>query len=430
MFALIWSYGGPLDDVGRTAFGLQLRKVQRTALESSPASATALGPATVPDDGSVFDHFWAPAPRLTSPAKQRPSQPDTLSTVEAVRAPVWRPWSGLAERYRAFLPAVPVGALLVPTGAAVSALYIRDALAAHAGHPVLLTGGPGCGKSLLLRTAPRPQSPNAAPDVHTVVVHFSPDLTAPAFAAALVPHFLPRRRGVLGPVTGTCVICVDDMHLGAAGDAAVPALEALRGLAAQRSFYIPRTGGAHVTVADTRIAAAARTPPLAGAGGVSLRVLRWFHVLQLPTLEEADVRHIVHCLLGLFLATAPEPVATAAFHLGPATELVAALYVAAVAAYSPHPHLRPHPVHGLRRLLEGLLRTDAAAYVSVTGGTLYQLLCHEGMREFGDGLTDARETVRFRDQALSDLQVLPLFVFGMESSREAVSAVGKGPSPT
>ncbi|KAI8465887.1 MAG: dynein heavy chain 7 [Monoraphidium minutum] len=285
-FAYVWALGGNLAAGARDGFDAFARE------QLAPVAA-------FPGGGTVWDYQVAIAKGGSAGA---PAACALARWSESVAPFVYR-------------REVPFFQMLVPTVDTVRYAALLD-LSLGARRPLLLTGGTGVGKTVMVTAALAALSGAAGgkaawggaaaagsmPEVAAHTIAFSAQTGSLEAQLLMESKLEKKRKNRYGAPAGKRVVFfVDDVNMPAReAFGAQPPIELLRQLLDSGGFY-DRKGMFWKDVEDTVVCAAC-APPGGGRQEVSARFLRHFTMLSVPPPSDGATKAILSALLGGFLS--------------------------------------------------------------------------------------------------------------------------------
>lgn len=341
--AMVWAFGGSLATDGAADHQATFSKWWRTEFRTVP----------FPPDGTVFDYRFDAGSAAFVPWEEGSQGAD--SSCDLISTPATRRLLGTA------LPLIA------------------------ASHSVLLVGGPGTGKTALMRQALTQLSETCA--FQRLALHHGHD---GGLLQAALEACLEKKGGTrLGaPGSKPLVFWLDNLSApGADKYETRSALELVR-QAIDYSGWYDKARATHRDVTGCHFVAC--TNPAAGQGPVSQRLQHHFVALTLPAPGPADVAHILRELVRPHFDGFPAPVRELATAQFPAA--TADLHVAVQKLL--HPTARKvhysFTLKEIRAVAQGLVRGTPA--VLATPEAAVQLWLHETTRIYADRLvSEGRE---------------------------------------
>eukprot|EP01064_Diplonema_japonicum_P033482 TRINITY_DN6608_c3_g1_i1.p1 TRINITY_DN6608_c3_g1~~TRINITY_DN6608_c3_g1_i1.p1 ORF type:complete len:4220 (+),score=898.37 TRINITY_DN6608_c3_g1_i1:135-12794(+) len=194
--------------------------------------------------------------------------------------------------------------ILVPTIDTFRYKYIIETLL-QCKKPTLLSGLSGTGKSIIVQQTMRANQ--ASMDLVNVVVQFSAKTSAPRTQEMIESKLKVKRKNLLGaPVVNgqqkTIALFIDDLNMPALEVfGASPPVELIRQMIGNNGFY-DRKYLFWKTVQDVVVLAACG-PPEGGRSQVTPRLVRFFHLLQIPNLSDDAMIRIFQSILNGFFSS-------------------------------------------------------------------------------------------------------------------------------
>eukprot|EP01060_Flectonema_neradi_P004124 TRINITY_DN12705_c0_g1_i2.p1 TRINITY_DN12705_c0_g1~~TRINITY_DN12705_c0_g1_i2.p1 ORF type:complete len:4231 (+),score=761.72 TRINITY_DN12705_c0_g1_i2:111-12803(+) len=265
-FCFIWSIGGNVDEKSRELFDQFARETLEDVVMFS-------GP------NSVFDY-----------------QVDVKN----------RNFIGWESSVPEFLydPKVPYFDILVPTVDTYRYSFLLKTLL-RVKKPVLLSGQSGTGKSIIVQQMLMQNQDELS--LLNVVIQFSAKTSAPRTQEMIESKLKAKRKNLLGApmfdgVQKTVSLFIDDLNMPALEVfGASPPVELVRQMIGNGGFY-DRKHLFWKTIQDVVVLAACG-PPEGGRSAVTPRLVRFFHLLQIPNLSEESMTKIFQSILNGFFST-------------------------------------------------------------------------------------------------------------------------------
>ena len=366
--AAMWAFGGALASGDAGGARAAAPRVAFHALLLDTAAGGVKLPKDAPEGALCFDYFFS---------------------AESEELEHW------GRRLGAYVPvplgtapgAVPVASLLVPT---VDSTRLSDTLRglSRRGHPVMLVGGTGTGKTALVRAYLA--SLDEATLSRTVSMNYYMDASA---LQARIDGAVDKRSGRLyGPPQGKkLLLFLDDLNLPfVEAYGTQNALSLLRQAMDHRSYFDRSDLGARKELVDLQYMAALN--PTAGSFTVSDRLQRLFTTLACATPSDGDLSLIFCSILGSHLGAFSAEVRG----LAPAlTEACIRLHHAVAGDFLPDAERFTYSwsMRELATWTQGLVAARPEFYP--TPAKLARLWAHEARRVYGDRLVDEADSARF-----------------------------------
>ena len=295
--------------------------------------------------------------------------------------------------------------VLVPTIQTCRDHYLLSCCARH-GVPVLLIGGTGTGKTLIVNELLRRSL--SAESFASVTIQFSAKSTPNSLALMLNARLERHGVGVFRPHQGKrLVVFVDDLGMpepDAYGTQMVA--ELLRQLISQEGYYhVPAPGekipsGSSTFKRITNLAhVAAMQPSDSGRPQVSVRLLRHYVCLQVPPNDDPDLKYIAGTFFDVIACTPGMPPTLRSLR-EPLVSFLVDVFATVATKFFPTPS-KPHYSFNIRDMVsvfQGLL--------SVTGVKedthLISAAVHEYSRTIGDKLCTPSDRELFYRGVLED----------------------------
>ena len=295
----------------------------------------------------------------------------------------WVLWQDLVPEFH-YDHNAPFFNLIVPTVDSTRIKYILKAQV-DGGFHVLLGGNSGVGKTVIVSDYMSHAGENYV--FQTKV--FSAQTSARALQAFFEEKMDKIRKNLLGPPSGKqFLFLIDDLNMPLKETyGAQPPIELIRQIINVKDennggFYDLKKVGLFKKIQKTTFLAA-NAPPGGGRSEVTPRLLRHFHLLNLPDLSDKSMKTIFVSIITGFLQTFPGEYA----ELGdPIVEATLDIYNSIQKALLPTP-TKSHYTFNLRdlaKVIQGVLMSEPK-YVSDVEMML-RLWCHEAFRVFRDRL--------------------------------------------
>eukprot|EP01062_Namystynia_karyoxenos_P076714 TRINITY_DN7573_c0_g3_i1.p1 TRINITY_DN7573_c0_g3~~TRINITY_DN7573_c0_g3_i1.p1 ORF type:complete len:4614 (+),score=1785.85 TRINITY_DN7573_c0_g3_i1:132-13973(+) len=302
IFSIVWVLGGCLDLKSRRGFSELLATLAKGAkqdqFKKTPerTPTDAVSPTSPPQQGH---EYLIALPDLTKETLfeycfQIPQEPG---------AGIWTDW--LYTQPDQKLPEeATFHEIIVPTPDTIRHSYLLDLLLPE-GFPVMVLGGTGTGKTILIKEvihALENPPEGVQPTFTHNFVQFSARTTANQTQEMLERKLERRRRGVIGAPQGRkCVLFVDDLALPDVEDSgAQPAIELLRQWLDYKGWYDHSKGNVGFKTAEGLHLVGAYQP---GRNEVSQRFLRHFNMLAIPDFSDDTMKKIFSTLLDWVMQT-------------------------------------------------------------------------------------------------------------------------------
>ncbi|XP_031787006.1 dynein heavy chain 1, axonemal isoform X2 [Nasonia vitripennis] len=364
-FALVWSIGATCDYDGRYLFSDWLRRLQRNA-----------GCRLIfPEDGLVYDY------RLHESEEE--SEIRWVKWLEDVPAFIVRAEDKFSDME---VPTVD----MVRTSALIDRLLIRDC-------NVLCVGPTGSGKTLTVSAKLSRDMPKRY--VCDFVI-FSARTSANQTQDLIDGKLDKRRKGVYGPpVTKRQIFFIDDLNMPALETyGAQPPIELLRQFMDFKGWYDRKDIGSFRLIEDVSIIGA-MGPPGGGRNPVTSRLLRHFHFVAFPEMEDETKKNIFGSILSSWLSRTSQ-----AELLGPMVDATVRVFATICKELLPTPDKSHYTfnVRDLGKVVQGILMAEPARIRKTE--ELLLLWYHENCRVFSDRLTNEADRNWFEHLLLTSLQ--------------------------
>ncbi|KAJ3091162.1 Dynein heavy chain 7, axonemal [Quaeritorhiza haematococci] len=361
LFALIWSVGATVTELGRTKFDTFVRGLL------TGSSATVPIPQNLTWDKNFF-----------------PSKQTLYDWMFDIKTGEWKGWMDTIAAEFNINPKAKYEEILVPTIDTARYSYLLQLLVRR-GKQVLFIGPTGTGKSLYITDTLMNQ---LSKDIYNpIFVAFSAQTTANQTQDIIESKVDKRRKGVYGPPMGKkAVIFVDDMNMPAREQyGAQPPIELLRQWMDHNGWYNLQENTMQEFVDIQFIGAMG--PPGGGRNPVTPRFLRHFNTLTIAAFDDSTLNRIYETILNWHLnaKSFDKSVRSMAKNIIDATRHI---YRSAMANLLPTPK-KSHYTFNLRdfaRVIQGILLSTPA--VIKDSQKMVRLWMHEAYRVFYDRLID------------------------------------------
>ena len=364
-FCFIWSIGGNVDDKSREVFDIWARE----ALEDV---ASFSGPYTVFD----FQVDYVNRKFVTWEV----SVPDFV-----------------------YDPSVPYFEILVPTVDTCRYSFLLKTLL-QCKKPVLYSGQSGTGKSIIVQQTLQQCQEQLL--LVNVVIQFSAKTSAPRTQEMIESKLKVKKKNLLGaPMTEgvqrTVALFIDDLNMPALETfGASPPVELVRQMIGNGGFY-DRKYLFWKTVQDVVVITACG-PPEGGRSQVTPRIVRFFHLLQIPNLSEESMTKIFQSILNGFFSVSN-------FHHD-VREMSKPMVEGSVDIYNTiRDVLRPRPakahytfnLRDLSKVFQGIMQV--VPKTCNNGDSAIRLWVHENTRCYYDRLVNTEDRMFFVDHIIETL---------------------------
>ncbi|XP_076627799.1 dynein axonemal heavy chain 1 [Colletes latitarsis] len=366
-FATVWSVGGSSDYNSRRIFSQWIREVQKTHQHDLP----------FPEDGLVFDY------RLHDGGFT-----DSIDSQEPV-PPRWEKWLDDIPSIT-ITPDTRYADIEVPTMDSVRSATLMGYLLINDSN-VLCVGPTGSGKTL---TVSGKLSRDMPKRFICDFITFSARTTSNQTQDLIDEKLIKRRRDVYGPpLLRKQVFFVDDLNMPALDTyGAQPPIELIRQFMDFRGWYDLKEIGSFRQIEDVNFVGA-MGPPGGGRNPVTARLLRHFHFVAFPEMEDDAKRHIFGTILNSWLS------ATKGFAdmLNTFVDTTLNLFTTICNELLPTPD-KSHYTFNLRdlsKVFQGMLMMDPKKIE--LREKLLLLWYHENLRVFSDRLVNDTDRKWFDD---------------------------------
>ncbi|CAL1689869.1 unnamed protein product [Lasius platythorax] len=279
-FAIVWGLGSTCDYKSRYIFSDWLRKVQKDAQHKTP----------FPEDGLVFDYRLHDG-GFTDPIEGQEPIP-----------PKWYKWLDGIPLIR-IMPKTKYTDIEVPTKDNVRSAALIEYLLVNETN-ILCVGPTGSGKTL---TVSAKLSRNMLKKYICDFVTFSARITANQTQDLIDAKLDKRRKGIYGPpILKKQIFFIDDLNmpmLDAYG--AQPPIELIRQFMDLNGWYDRKEIGSFRLIEDVNFVAAMGLPE-GGRNPITARLLRHFHIIAFPEMEDDAKSHIFKTIFNSWLSNTPE----------------------------------------------------------------------------------------------------------------------------
>ncbi|XP_011297154.1 dynein heavy chain 1, axonemal-like [Fopius arisanus] len=369
-FAIVWSVGASCDSENRWAFSEWLRTIQKNYNHRTQ----------FPDDGLVYDYTL----------QEGFIDPSTQNYI----SPRWVKWTHVIET-----EAPPVLTQFhdidVPTMDSIRASTIIGYLLVNKLN-VLAVGPTGSGKTV---TISRKLSRHMPAKFITDFIIFSAKTSSRKTQDLIDSKLEKRRTGCYGPpVSKRHLFFIDDLNMPMLEQyGAQPPLELLRQFLDFKGWYDTSEIGEFREICDVNIIGAMQ-PPGGGRNSISERVIRHFHIIVFPEMEDEAKRKIYGTIMKSWLVRGPLSIEL----LDGILNATLSLYNAVSQNFLPTPD-KSHYTFNLRdfsRIFQGVLlaepeKIDLYCVILQTSEKLLSLWFHEVSRVMGDRLINETDLQRF-----------------------------------
>ncbi|EFN73504.1 Dynein heavy chain 1, axonemal [Camponotus floridanus] len=279
-FAIVWGLGAICDYKSRCIFSDWLRKIQKDAQHKTP----------FPEDGLVFDYRLHDG-GFTDPIEGQEPIP-----------PKWYKWLDGIPLIR-IMPETKYTDIEVPTKDNVRSTALIEYLLVNETN-ILCVGPTGSGKTL---TVSAKLSRNMPKKYICDIMTFSARITANQTQDLIDAKLDKRRKGIYGPpILKKQIFFIDDLNMPALDAYGVqPPIELIRQFMVSNGWYDRKEIGSFRFIEDVNFVAAMG---LSGGGRnpITARLLRHFHIIAFPEIEDDAKSHIFKTILNSWLSNTPE----------------------------------------------------------------------------------------------------------------------------
>ena len=292
-------------------------------------------------------------------------------------------WQTIVPEFK-YIKNAPFFSLIVPTVESARIKYILRAQV-DGGNHVLIGGNSGVGKTVIVED----YLSHAGESYVSQSKVFSAQTSARALQAFFEEKLEKIRKNLLGPPSGkTYIFFIDDLNMPAKETyGAQPPIELLRQIInvhddKNGGFYDLKKIGLFKKIQKTQFIAA-NAPPSGGRSEVTARLLRHFHLINIPDLSFMSMKTIFFSIITGFLQDFPADFILMA---DPIVEGSLEVYMDIQKELLPTPS-KSHYTFNLRdlaKVIQGILMSEPR-YIGNTDQLLL-LWCHEASRVFRDRL--------------------------------------------
>lgn len=395
LFAVMWSFGGNVDDASRSKFNdFVLRHIAPPLCHDKEKLNEML--STVPEK-NLYKGF-----------------------VDIGRSG-FTPWTDITDSFEYDIK-VPYFSLVVPTEDTTRYRYLSKALLTNA-YPLLLVGQTGVGKSVILQSLCNDLVATEA--YASITVNYSAQTSPKNLVTVFEAKLEQKRKNLFGAPVGKKMLCfVDDLNMPAQEEYfAQPCNELLRQVMSE-SLSTDICGGGYYdttklfwkSIKDVTVLSAC-APPGGGRKDVTARLTRLFNMIWLTDLSSVSMRTIFSSILSGFLGVVQPSLQ---FLASPITKASVEIYKLAREHLLPTP-AKSHYTFNLRdlsKVFQGMLMvvsndiTDQKALLS--------LWCHEQCRVLRDRLIDGEDRAWFNTSLQKMLKDYMATEWSVDSFRECL----------
>ncbi|XP_072745723.1 dynein axonemal heavy chain 1 [Anoplolepis gracilipes] len=371
-FAVVWGLGATCDYKSRCIFSDWLRKIQKNAEHKTP----------FPDDGLVFDYRLHDG-GFTDPVEDQEPIP-----------PKWYKWLDEIPLIR-IMPETKYADIEVPTMDNVRSAALIGYLLVNETN-ILCVGPTGSGKTL---TISGKLSRNMPKKYIYDFMTFSARITADQTQDLIDAKLDKRRKGIYGPpILKKQIFVIDDFNMPALDVyGAQPPIELIRQFMDFKGWYDKIEIGSFRFIEDVNFVAAMGLPG-GGRNPITARLLRHFHIIAFPAIEDDAKSHIFKTILNSWLSNTPQ----LGNMLDDIVNTTLKVFTTVCNEMLPTPN-KSHYTFNLRdlsKVFQGVLMADATKML--TREKLLLLWYHENIRVFSDRLIDDEDRKWF-DQFLRNI---------------------------
>ncbi|XP_039313454.1 dynein heavy chain 1, axonemal [Solenopsis invicta] len=355
-FATVWGLGSTCDYNSRCIFSDWLKKVQKNAQHSTP----------FPEEGLVFDYRLHDGGFTDSIEGQEPISPK------------WYKWLDGIPSIR-IKPETKYMDIIIPTTDNIRSAALIEYLLINETN-VLCVGETGSGKTLtvsakLLHNMPKKYICD--------FITFSSRTTAHQTQDLIDVKLDKRRRGIYGPpILKRQIFFIDDLNMPVPDIyGAQPPIELIRQFMDFSGWYDKTEIGSFRLIEDMNFVAA-MGPPGGGRNPITARLLRHFHIIAFPEMEDDAKSHIFKTILDTWLSNTPELYNL----LDDVVDATLKVFTVIRTKMLPIPN-KSHYIFNLRdlsKVFQGILIADARKIL--VREKLLLLWYHENIRVFSDRL--------------------------------------------
>ncbi|TGZ44717.1 Dynein heavy chain 1, axonemal [Temnothorax longispinosus] len=279
-FAIVWGLGATCDYKSRCIFSDWLKKVQKDAKHKIP----------FPEEGLVFDYRLHDGGFIDQIEGQEPILPK------------WYKWLDGISSIR-IKPETKYMDIIIPTMDNVRSATLIEYLLINETN-VLCVGATGSGKT---STVSAKLSRNMPKKYICDFMTFSARTTADETQDLIDAKLDKRRRGIYGPpILKKQIFFIDDLNMPVLDTyGAQPPIELIRQFMDFSGWYDKTEIGSFRLIKDVTFVAA-MGPPGGGRNPITARLLRHFHIIAFPEMENDAQYHIFKTILDSWLSNTPE----------------------------------------------------------------------------------------------------------------------------
>lgn len=368
LFALIWSFGGPLDDESRSKFdkffrneldGNNQAEEQRMLRKPLPYDFSTKIPKTY----SIFDYVYVNSSKR------------------------WIYWMDTIEK-KSITENIEYHQLLIPTVESTRSIFLLNTLINNQ-KQILLVGPTGTGKTAYIKEY---MLNKMDPLFIPAFLYFSARTSANQTQDVIESKLIKRKKGVIGaPVGKRTVFFIDDLNLPVLETyGAQPPIELLRQWQDYGGWYKRNSKeGSFNQIVDIQFIAA-MGPPDGGRNPISPRFSRHFNIISMNPQSNEVLTHIFSEIVDWFLQKTD--FASAGSRIVQAS---VSLFRKVISAFKPRPS-KSHYTFNMRdlsKIFQGMVQMKPSQITSRNG--LLRLWCHEATRVFRDRLVNEEDRHKF-----------------------------------
>ncbi|XP_012056092.1 PREDICTED: dynein heavy chain 1, axonemal-like [Atta cephalotes] len=370
-FATVWGLGATCDYKSRCIFNDWLRKVQKDAQHKMP----------FPEEGLVFDYRLHDG--FTDPIEgQKPIPPKWYKWLDGVLSITAKPKIKYMD-------------IIIPTIDSVRSAALIEYLLTNETN-ILCVGATGSGKTL---TVSAKLSRNMPKKYICDFMTFSARTTAHQIQDLIDAKLDKRHRNIYGPlILKKQVFFIDDLNMPALDTCGAQSpIELIRQFMDFNGWYDKRKIGSFRLIEDVNFVAA-MGPPGGGRNPITARLLRHFHIIAFPEMQDDAKLHIFKTILDSWMSSIPE------FYdlLDDIVDSTLKVFAVVHSEMLPTPNKSHYTfnLHDVSKVFQGILMADAKKIL--VREKLLLLWYHENIRVFSDRFINDDDKKWF-DQLLCDV---------------------------